>query len=175
MKRRAFTVIEALVIIAIIVILAMILIPMFTPARESGGYNPDSRCGSNLKHAMLGLLQYCQDSDEKFPPIASSGATFGWADSLIGYTQTSVILQCGRESNKAGNRNPRQSGYTDYWFNRNIAKRQRTKITNSISLIVLGDGNDGKEITDARYSLSALPQKWIDNHNSPLHRHRKHQ
>jgi len=36
---------------------------------------------------------------------------------------------------------------------------------------MLGDGNDGTELTDARYSLNALPQAWRNTEGSPARRH----
>ena len=38
--------------------------------------------------------------------------------------------------------------------------------------ISLGEGNDGADLSDARYSFSAPPPAWISTSYSPLHRHR---
>ena len=63
-KRRGFTLIELLVVIAIIAILAAILFPVFARARENARR---TSCLSNLKQIGLGVMQYTQDYDEKFP------------------------------------------------------------------------------------------------------------
>ena len=63
--RRAFTLIELLIVIAIIGLLAAILFPVFARARENARR---ASCASNLKQIGLGLMQYTQDYDEKFPP-----------------------------------------------------------------------------------------------------------
>lgn len=63
-KNQAFTLIELLVVIAIIAILAAILFPVFARARENARR---SSCTSNLKQIGLGILQYTQDYDERFP------------------------------------------------------------------------------------------------------------
>jgi prepilin-type N-terminal cleavage/methylation domain-containing protein/prepilin-type processing-associated H-X9-DG protein len=63
--RRGFTLIELLVVIAIIAILAAILFPVFARARENARR---ASCLSNLKQIGLGLMQYTQDYDERFPP-----------------------------------------------------------------------------------------------------------
>jgi prepilin-type N-terminal cleavage/methylation domain-containing protein/prepilin-type processing-associated H-X9-DG protein len=62
--RNGFTLIELLVVIAIIAILAAILFPVFAQARESAR---QTSCLSNEKQITLGILQYTQDYDEKFP------------------------------------------------------------------------------------------------------------
>src|SRR5471032_2605405 len=59
-----FTLIEILVVIAIIAILAAILFPAFARARENARR---ASCQSNLKQIGIGMTQYCQDYDERLP------------------------------------------------------------------------------------------------------------
>lgn len=59
-----FTLIELLVVIAIIAILAAILFPVFARARENARR---TSCLSNLKQIGLGMMQYTQDYDERYP------------------------------------------------------------------------------------------------------------
>src|SRR5688500_5427484 len=63
-KRSGFTLIELLVVIAIISILAAILFPVFARARENARR---ASCQSNLKQLSLGVFQYVEDYDGKFP------------------------------------------------------------------------------------------------------------
>jgi prepilin-type N-terminal cleavage/methylation domain-containing protein len=60
-----FTLIEPLVVIAIIAILAAILFPVLGRARENARR---FTCQSNLKQIGLSFMQYSQDYDELFPP-----------------------------------------------------------------------------------------------------------
>ena len=74
-NRKAFTLIELLVVIAIIGILAAILFPVFARARENARR---TSCLSNLKQIGLGIMQYTQDYDERYPlSMWESPATFG--------------------------------------------------------------------------------------------------
>ncbi len=62
--KKGFTLIELLVVIAIISILAAILFPVFARARENARR---ASCQSNLKQVGLGVMQYLQDFDERYP------------------------------------------------------------------------------------------------------------
>jgi len=63
-----FTLIELLVVIAIIALLAAILFPVFAQAREKARQITGA---SNLKQLNLAILQYLQDSDERFFPTVT--------------------------------------------------------------------------------------------------------
>ena len=91
--RSGFTLIELLVVIAIIAILAAILFPAFARARENARR---SSCQSNLKQIGLGVLQYTQDYDERYPMQYYEGGTAatGWASQIEAYTKSAQIYQC---------------------------------------------------------------------------------
>jgi prepilin-type N-terminal cleavage/methylation domain-containing protein/prepilin-type processing-associated H-X9-DG protein len=63
-RKQGFTLIELLVVIAIISILAAILFPVFAKARENARR---TACLSNMKQIGLGIMQYLQDYDERYP------------------------------------------------------------------------------------------------------------
>ena len=106
---RGFTLIELLVVIAIIALLAAILFPVFQRARERAR---QSGCMSNMKQLGLGLIQYEQDNDEKYPgglvqggpmavPATPGGAGagepgygMGWAGSIYPYVRNTQIFTC---------------------------------------------------------------------------------
>ena len=107
-KRRAFTLIEILIVVAIIALLAAILFPVFSRARENARR---SSCTSNLKQLALGMLQYAQDYDERYfcsqlyPPIVVGGVTIQaassgyWFNLLAPYTKNTQLFHCPDVSN----------------------------------------------------------------------------
>ncbi|HEX8833141.1 MAG TPA: DUF1559 domain-containing protein [Abditibacteriaceae bacterium] len=70
-RKAAFTLIELLIVIAIIAILASILFPVFARARENARR---ATCQTNLKNIGLAVIQYSQDYDETLPSHDSNQA-----------------------------------------------------------------------------------------------------
>lgn len=113
--KSAFTLIELLVVIAIIAILAAILFPVFARARENARR---SSCQSNMKQIALGIIQYTQDYDEKFPG-QDTGLTVtpvGWADVVQPYIKSLQLYQCPSGPDNSTS-NPNEAGYVDYLIN----------------------------------------------------------
>ena len=119
-KRLGFTLIELLVVIAIIAILAAILFPVFQSVRENARATD---CISNEKQIALGVIQYTNDNDEKYPfgtdgvhdrdpldswnahnvfvvpPSFATAAQLGrandfWANSIQSYLKSYDVFQC---------------------------------------------------------------------------------
>ena len=93
-SNKGFTLIELLVVIAIIAILAAILFPIFARARENARR---SSCQSNLKQLGLGVMQYVQDYDERYPMAwrgAYAAPTATIKDDLVPYLKSEQIWIC---------------------------------------------------------------------------------
>ena len=115
---------------------------------------------------------YLQDYDEIFPRASSGGKdTFGWVDAVSPYMKSTQIYECPTEGNQNQAENPRAKLFTDYWFNARLSGLEQKKLKASAWTIIHGDGNDGTDSTNARYSVSGLSDAWRKDKKSPIHRH----
>jgi prepilin-type N-terminal cleavage/methylation domain-containing protein/prepilin-type processing-associated H-X9-DG protein len=114
---RGFTLIELLVVIAIIAILAAILFPVFARARENARR---ASCSSNLKQIALGVFQYTQDYDERFPMRFYSVGSYyagAWANTVQPYLKSAQLFQCPSESTAPGDMITSDTNSIDYGWN----------------------------------------------------------
>lgn len=160
MKHCAFTLFEAIVVVVIIGILAALLFPIFAGSRP---YPSDRKasCISNLKQIGLGMLQYTQDYDDKYPPVANARAGY-WAGSLQPYVRSWWIFQCPTESSGVAPKT------TDYFYNARLSSLENGKIAAPSLTILSGDGK-GDQLP--LYHFSQLPDAWRTDQNSPAYRH----
>ncbi len=104
-RSKGFTLIEILVVIAIIAILAAILFPVFARARENARR---SSCQSNLKQIGLAMMQYTQDFDETMPSIFNQNSNIRmpngsiapiapWYQMIYPYMKNIQVLNCPSE------------------------------------------------------------------------------
>lgn len=98
MKRRAFTLIEMLLVIAIILILAGLLYPVFTSARESVH---QAGCVTHLRQIGIALRLYLNDHDDGFPagayhsnPAIRRTWDRAWQDTLTAYVTEPTAFTC---------------------------------------------------------------------------------
>ncbi len=132
-QKSGFTLIELLVVIAIIALLAAILFPVFARARENAR---KSSCLNNEKQVALGLLQYVQDYDERFPLLRFPGPNsardapwgqfrnewFGWQHAALPYIKSVQVFRCpsegdGNDKDNPGKSNGDWSGQGQYSIN----------------------------------------------------------
>lgn len=97
-RRKGFTLVELLIVIAILAILAALLFPAFAKAREKAR---QATCTSNLKQLGMAMEMYLQDYDESFPyqrtPCwMSRGTDTGlcWPEQVHPYVKNVQVLRC---------------------------------------------------------------------------------
>src|SRR5262249_19035322 len=84
-ESRAFTLIELLIVIAIIAILASLLFPVFAQARESAR---QTQCASNSRQVGLAMRLYTSDNEETWfraHSVSAAGPGFSLSQPWIGY------------------------------------------------------------------------------------------
>jgi prepilin-type N-terminal cleavage/methylation domain-containing protein/prepilin-type processing-associated H-X9-DG protein len=139
--KRAFTLVEILVVLAIIFVLSALLFGGFSVSR---GKARQASCQSNLKQIALATQMYAQDNAGHYPFYFNAeppgyynserpGSTWpndkpgiGWAVRIGSYLKSNTLLQCPQEPIAASNdptHPPIPSpagtpGYTDYGYNR---------------------------------------------------------
>jgi len=101
---KGFTLIEVLIVIAIISIIAAILFPIFASAR---GKARQAQCTSNLRQIGQAVLMYVQDNDGVYLPYGQGGLGTKAAPTiptcpswiLKPYVKTTAVWVCPSETN----------------------------------------------------------------------------
>jgi prepilin-type N-terminal cleavage/methylation domain-containing protein len=93
-----FTLVELLIVVAIVSLLAAIMFPVFAQARQKAR---QSRCLSNLRQIGAALLVYSHDYDERFPaecwaPPVNGGdfANMPYDQQILPYFKNDSLFQC---------------------------------------------------------------------------------
>ncbi len=97
--KTAFTLIELLIVVAIIAILAGMLLPALNKARAKA---QSAKCVSNLKQLSTAFSMYQGDSNGFYPPVcraafggsAANRNPYGWTLYNGGYMKNSKIMYC---------------------------------------------------------------------------------
>lgn len=122
MRRRAFTLVELLVVISIIALLIAILLPSLKGAREQAKMTV---CLSNVKNMAVAVFMYVDDNRNYFPLSRDHGGfqDGGWINELVPYAGDKLLYRCpsDRSTNwidpaQPNAINPRENSYATNVF-----------------------------------------------------------
>ena len=165
-RKHGFTLIELLVVIAIIAILAAILFPAFAKAREAARR---SSCSSNMKQIGLGILQYAQEYDERYPvgvviPIwPNRGA--GWAGQIYPYIKSAQVFKCPSDSTPAvsATDTPISYAYNGQYLKFGNSMALAAAPAKTVLLVEIRGGTANVTAADEAGSLLRSPATFGDN------------
>ncbi len=89
----AFTLVELLVVIAVVAVLISLLAPSLRAARDSAR---DVRCLANLRSIGQGVVLYCNDNKERFPISSHTSGSLASASSWLQSLQQYGVVPADR-------------------------------------------------------------------------------
>lgn len=153
---RAFTLIELLIVIAILAVLAGLLFPVFARAREK---SRQTACASNLKNLGLAILLYTQDHDGQSPLAAYATADLDfltWHDIIEPYAKNREIGHCPSSPLRkadAGGKVTTHFGYNAHYLTTIAPDFSNASGHTGVSLAAVARPAEVVLLTDARASL----------------------
>jgi prepilin-type processing-associated H-X9-DG protein len=177
-RRRGFSRLETLLVGATGIV-AMLTLPAMSQGLNHwfgtrGTGDRLTTCQGKLKQTALGVMQYVQDYDEKYPIISSGPvkSNYGWVQNIDPYVRSRELFSCPLDRHPLGN-DAKKARYTDYWYNRNLNGVELAKVSEPARTLLMGDGDGNSPQSNARYSLDTLPKSWKTIKGSPATRHEK--
>lgn len=178
--RRGFTLVELLVVIAVLAILAAILMPVFAKAREKAR---QTQCLSNLKQIVTAWQMYAQDYDEMACPAYyflsgwryecawdfildwAAGSTPQWTHGLLGpYTKSGEVHRCPSFMGEAWGRPFTGYAYNTTYIGGDVLMGARpcslAAISEPAGTAVFAEGGYGNPVQGCNY-LRAPSDPWF--------------
>jgi prepilin-type N-terminal cleavage/methylation domain-containing protein/prepilin-type processing-associated H-X9-DG protein len=140
-RRAGFTLVELLVVVAVIAILAAILFPVFARAREKAR---QTKCLSNLRQVGLALRMYVDDYDGLYPTVLAEdtspdtpgafdlNAVADWTEMIADHLKDKQIQRCPSDLAPAAGF---ESSYAlNAWFEYHLTQNDVTHQSDTILL-----------------------------------------
>ncbi|MHB0936355.1 MAG: prepilin-type N-terminal cleavage/methylation domain-containing protein [Armatimonadota bacterium] len=156
-RARGFTLIEILIVVAIIAVLAALLLPVLSRAQEK---SRQTTCLSNLRQLFFAFEIATQENQEEFPGTAGLADGTAWRKEVTLQTKSAKIWRCPSSKN--------EQAETDYGLNFNLYGLPRAAMRDPASTLVIADANGpliqtGAEI-DAKRHNSGFVAAFGDGH-----------
>ncbi len=97
-KRQGFTLVELLIVFALVFILASLFFAVFSRVQEKGR---QSVCLGNLQQIFLAMQQYVQDNNGYYPSLSVSQTE--WVTSIQPYVHSQQVFVCSSASQNITN------------------------------------------------------------------------
>ncbi len=89
--RHGFTLIEMLIVLAVIGLLAALLFPVFQSVRQAAHV---TACASNLRQINLAINLYAADNNDFYPRAGIPGVECTWLDRIAPYVKAEGVFDC---------------------------------------------------------------------------------
>ena len=157
-KRFGLTLLEALLVLAILAILAAIIFPVFAtthcPSRLTS-------CLSNMRQISLAAQQYAQDYDGRLPDSSLKSATRlpAWVAQIDPYTKNQQIYYCPSDAAKRRRNFSEPAALDEYASSYSFNKwttfgLKLAEMKDPAAFVLIGERNNQTQGTDAPYLFS---------------------
>lgn len=169
--RNAFTLVELLIVVAIVALLAAILLPVFNKVQDS---SKTSSCQSNLRQIGIAMELYASDYRGIYPSSYAASTNCTWSDAAAQYAKSDTIFTCPKapeqfyqtgclaEATVDGVGHDYDGGYL-----LNIPDSERSSIVNQnrirtpTQMILVTEGNSPGHVTYVRNGVGPLTDELL--------------
>lgn len=162
MNKKAFSLIELLVVLAIIGSLSAILLPAIGKAR---GNARRTQCANNLRQIGMAVSMFTDDHNFKLPLTLDGGTSLYWFQSIAPYLDDSDVLQCPDYKNYIADNALRQA----YAYNfTGLSGKDIDIVTSTSQCLLVTDSGAPNQAVNGQYIVGKALAIWY-----PGNRHSK--